>query len=190
MKTLRSLTGMVVCLSLAGAGSARADAVTDWNAITVTAVGIGRPGPVGNLDIALVHAAVHDAVQAIDGRFEPYHVRIPEPPAPAAAVAVAAALRHAHGHVPTQRALDATYSDYVTSHGLGGDPGLGGGPCGRRRYAPPAARTAQPASPADTGGTDPGQWRPTDSLLIGPGRSGLPGPPFGPPAPFSPGAIP
>ena len=36
-----------------------------------------RPGPVVFLDLAIVQAAVHDAVQAIDRRFEPYHVEIP-----------------------------------------------------------------------------------------------------------------
>jgi hypothetical protein len=28
-------------------------------------------------DFAMVHAAMHDAVQAFDGRFEPYNVAIP-----------------------------------------------------------------------------------------------------------------
>jgi len=32
---------------------------------------------VGLLDVAVVHTAMHDAIQAIHGRFEPYHVRIP-----------------------------------------------------------------------------------------------------------------
>ena len=36
----------------------------------------GRPGPIGIVDIALVQVAVHDAVQAIDQQFEPYHAEI------------------------------------------------------------------------------------------------------------------
>ena len=53
------------------------DVVTEWNAITQRCVSGGptpanRAGPVGLLDIALVQAAVHDAVQAIEGRFEAY----------------------------------------------------------------------------------------------------------------------
>src|SRR6185503_19254123 len=57
----------------------RADAATDWNAIAVQALVAAvpsRPGPVAFLDMAIVQAAVHDAVQAIDRRFEPYHVQI------------------------------------------------------------------------------------------------------------------
>ena len=56
------------------------DAVTDWNAIAVQALATTfppRPGPVAFLDMAIVQVAVYDAVQAIDRRFEPYHVEIP-----------------------------------------------------------------------------------------------------------------
>jgi len=59
---------------------ARADAVLDWNAIaadTISTASPPRPGPVGFLDMAVVQAAVYDAVQAIDGKFKPYHVQIP-----------------------------------------------------------------------------------------------------------------
>ena len=59
---------------------ARADAVLDWNAIAVDTISTAsppRPGPVGFLDMAVVQAAVYDAVQAIDGKFKPYHVQIP-----------------------------------------------------------------------------------------------------------------
>ena len=51
---------------LAVPASTRADAVTDWNAIAVqTTVMAGHPGPTGVLDVAMVQAAVYDAVQAI-----------------------------------------------------------------------------------------------------------------------------
>src|SRR4030095_12223881 len=42
------------------------------------------------------------------------------------------------------------------------------------------------------GGEEPGEWRPTDSLLVGGvgPNAGLPGPPFGPPPPFAPGSQP
>ena len=70
---------LIACgiLGIFGAGAlAHADAVTDWNAITLDAVTAGRPGPIGMVDVALVQAAVHDAVQALDRRYEPYHVEI------------------------------------------------------------------------------------------------------------------
>ena len=92
MTRLTRLTSLVVCGSLGWAAPVGADAVTDWNAITLqTAFAAGRPVPPPALDIALVQAAVHDAVQAIEGRFEPYHVKIPGASgSPEAAVAAAA----------------------------------------------------------------------------------------------------
>ena len=68
----------VVAFILAAPTSARADAVADWNAITVQATITGaRPGPTGFLDVAVVQAAVYDAVQAIEGQYQPYAVEIP-----------------------------------------------------------------------------------------------------------------
>ena len=52
--------------------SARADAVVDWNIITGQTIPFAaRPGGAPGLDYAMVHAAIHDAVQAYDRRFEP-----------------------------------------------------------------------------------------------------------------------
>ena len=68
----RRLITLIVSISLGWAASAHADAVTYWNAVTAEAVTAGRPGGAGFLDMALVHAAMHDAVQAIQQRFEPY----------------------------------------------------------------------------------------------------------------------
>src|SRR5258705_10135842 len=68
--------GLILCGYLAWTVPVAANAVTDWNAIAVAAVSAGRPGAPGGVDLALIQAAVHDAVQAIDGRFQPYHVKI------------------------------------------------------------------------------------------------------------------
>jgi hypothetical protein len=75
----RSLSvGALVACSLGLALPAQADVVTQWNARTMQCVQGGptpanRGGPVGLLDIAIVQAAVHDAVQAIEGKYEAYH---------------------------------------------------------------------------------------------------------------------
>src|SRR5947208_2191321 len=66
-------------LTLVSPGTARADAVTDWNliasnAIVVTAL---QPPPVSALSFAMVQRAVYDAVNAIDRGHQPY---LPEPP--------------------------------------------------------------------------------------------------------------
>ncbi|MGH9820653.1 MAG: vanadium-dependent haloperoxidase [Pyrinomonadaceae bacterium] len=47
----------------------KADKVTDWNAIGVTsATNAGRGAPAIGIDMAYVHIAIYDAVNAIDGR--------------------------------------------------------------------------------------------------------------------------
>ena len=86
MHQLRVLGLVACCVWLSWTGTVHADAVTDWNEIAVQTIIAGAPRAPGArssfLDMAIVQAAVYDAVQAIDRRFEPYHVEIPEPPAP------------------------------------------------------------------------------------------------------------
>ena len=108
-----------------GSAPAIADVVTDWNAIAVPAVQAGRPGPIGIVDLALVHAAVHDAVQAIEGRFQPYHVKISGASGSPAAAAAAAAYGVLIGFYPGQAGvLTPTYQVYLTGNNLVNDPGL------------------------------------------------------------------
>ena len=145
----------------------RADAVTDWNAIAVQATITGaRPGPTGALDIAMTHAAVYDAVQAIEGRYEPYHTQIPG----ASGSPVAAAAKAAHdvlvNRFPAQTAsLDTTYQLYLLNHGLTeADPGVAVGATAAAGII--ALRAGDGSFPVPTptpfiGGTDPGVWRPT-----------------------------
>ena len=62
------------CHAACGTRGANADAISDWNGIAVQATVTGaRPGPTGVIDIAMVQAAVYDAVQAIERQFEPYY---------------------------------------------------------------------------------------------------------------------
>jgi PAP2 superfamily len=51
---------------------ARADTVTQWNAIAVNALVADGQGATANAHLAMVHGAVYDAVNAIDKRYEPY----------------------------------------------------------------------------------------------------------------------
>jgi hypothetical protein len=91
MMKLHSVLSFVVCGCLSWTGKVHADTVTDWNAIAVQALTTTtppRPGPLVFLDLAIVQAAVHDAVQATDRRFKPYHTTISgatgsPPPSPA-----------------------------------------------------------------------------------------------------------
>src|ERR1700739_591800 len=110
---------------------AHADAVLDWNAIAVDTVSKAappRPVPVSFLDMAVVQAAVYDAVEAIGGKFKPYQVQIPG----ASGSPEAAAAKAAHDVLinifpPQAASVDAAYRDYLAKKGLTEDnPGVAG----------------------------------------------------------------
>ena len=86
---------VVACLSPCALLPARADVVTDWNDYaSQTALVLAvppRPGPSAILDFAMVNAAMHDAIQAYDRRFEPYAVSIPNATGSPIAAAASAA---------------------------------------------------------------------------------------------------
>ena len=159
---------------------ARADAVLDWNAIAVNAIETAvppRPGPVRFLDLAIVQAAVYDAVQAIDGRFKPYHVQIPG----ASGSPEAAAAKAAHDvlvHIfPAQGAsLDTAYHDYLANKGVAeNNPGVAVGQvaaAGILALRANDGRVPNSLPPAFNGDTGPGVWRPTPSSQPGPPPSG------------------
>jgi PAP2 superfamily len=171
--------GLIVSGFLSWTGPVGADAVTDWNEITMAAVTASRPGPVGMLDVALVQVAVHDAVQAIDKRFEPYHVEIRGATGSRSAAVAAAARDVLAGMYPDPAkvaALDATYYNYLAQNGLTNDPGLIAGQKAAAGILPLRRLAPDPLPLPFIGGTDPGVWRPTDSFQ---------GTPPAPP-PFSP----
>src|SRR5262245_25634496 len=102
MARLRGRTSLIVLLSAGWVASAGADAVTDWNAIAVETIITAAP-PTPQIDLGLVQAAVHDAVQAIDGRFEPYHVKVPGARGLREAAVAAAAHGVLVGFYPSQK---------------------------------------------------------------------------------------
>ena len=152
------------------------DAATDWNAIAVQALVVAvppRPGPVAFLDMAIVQAAVHDAVQAIDRRFEPYHVQIKGASGSPEAAAAKAAHDVLVNILPGQAAsLDTTYQDYLAAHYLAeDDPGVRAGElaaAGILALRANDGRVPNPLPPPFIGGTGPGVWRPTPSFQAGP----------------------
>ena len=183
LRATLAAVALVASTILSGASLARADAVVDWNDITAqayaTSITAGRPRLVGIIDFAMVHAAVHDAVQAIDKRFKPYHVVIPG----ASGSPIAAAIQAAHDVLlnlfPTQAAfLDTAYHDSLTKYSLAKtDPGV---IVGQQAAAGILALRANdgrlpPDPPPFTGGTNPGVWRPTVSSLPGPPPTLSPG---------------
>ena len=159
--TRMRLVGIALGVAISWSAAAHADPVTYWNGITVAAVTTGRAGPPGLFDIALVQAAVHDAVQVIEGQFQPYHYSDPgrRGVGSSAAAVAAAAHRVLVTLYPAQQAsLDATYNQYLIDHGLVGDAALqigedAGAALYANHYRPVLAVTPF------RGHTELGQWR-------------------------------
>jgi hypothetical protein len=111
----RLILAVAVLATLAAPGSARADAVTEWNlnASNALFVGAGQPPNVSVLHLAMVQGAVYDAVNAIGGGREGYLLtsRVARPMDSKPAAAAAAAYRVLSHLVPAQQAvLDAQYA--------------------------------------------------------------------------------
>ena len=165
------LTSLVVAtvalLALAVASPARADTVTEWNlnassALFVTA---GQPPQLSVPHLAMVHGAVCDAVNAIEGSHEGYLIssRLATPSDSKEAAAATAAYHMLLSIVPGQQAvLDAQYAASLA--------GIPEGTSKRRGIAVgEAAAAAMKAARTDDGrfgafrfavGSAPGVWRP------------------------------
>jgi hypothetical protein len=182
---MKRIAGVILCGVLAAAAPALADAVTgavvDWNRITVDAVTAGRPGPIGIVDIALVQVAVHDAVQAIEKRYEPYHFEVERAWGNRSAAVAAAAHGMLVGMFPAQAAtLDPVYHSDLADKGLTGDPGVAVGEQAAAVILPLRRVNPNPLPPPFVGRNEIGIWRPTPSFLGAPPV----------PAPLSPMAAP
>ena len=106
------------------------DVVTEWNqqAVTLALLPASALAPNQQMRVmAIVHVAVHDAVNGITGDYETY---LSPGPAPENASPEAAAIAAAHYALrnlfPTQAAsLDTLYADSLAAHGLSTlDPGI------------------------------------------------------------------
>lgn len=174
---LRHITALA--LAIAGTFQARADAVLDWNAIAAqTIFAAGRPGPSAVLDLATVHAAVHDAIQAYDKAFEAYATEI----SGASGSSAAAVAKATHDILvnrfpaPAQVAsVDTAYANYLAANGLAdNDPGIEVGAAAAAGMIALRADDGSFPNPAPVfnGANVIGIWRPTPSYLPGPPPSG------------------
>ena len=173
MTGLRRLTGLIICSGLMWAAPAAADPISELNVIASdTIFAGGRPaGAAPMLDFAMVHAAIHDAVQVYEKRFRPYEFHIWWRPRGSRVAAAAAAARDVLvNRFPAQEAVIQTkYLLFLTNHGL--TPADEGTDVGERAASAIIARRANdgsyptPPPPPDLGGTGAGQWRPTLPLF-------------------------
>ena len=161
------------CAFLLCASTAGADVISDWNIQTGQRVAASSPprrGPSNVIDFAMVHLAMHDAVQAFEKRYDPYCTQIVGATGSPVAAASKAARDVLVGLFPAQTmTIDAAYTSlnmtYV-SQGLmaPGDPGATAGAeaaaciLDRRLAADNAARNTPDSF---MGSTEVGAWRPT-----------------------------
>lgn len=159
--TWRSLatTLMVAGSWAASAGAARADVVTVWNQQVVTSA-----GPQIQRTFAMVHIAMFDAVNAIEGGYRPY-LSLPRPARGSSSVAAAAAA--AHGVLvrlfPVQQAsLDALLAVSLADVPDGPDEDAGvayGAMVAQAIYDARLADNILAPGPLFVDGTEPGQYR-------------------------------
>lgn len=82
------------CLIAAASTAAQADIVTDWNAIAINASATSPKAILQSRTLAIVHAAIYDAVRTIEGGGAPYVAKVEAGSGASIDAAVAAA---AHG---------------------------------------------------------------------------------------------
>ena len=167
MTGTRRLAGILVCIGVGMATPARGDVVTDWNVIMMNTIAAGPPatGPSRQLEMAMVHLAMHDAVQAIQRRFETYSRDITPTSGSMIAAAAKAARDVLVNRFPAQTAaLDTIYAQYLTDHQIAANDGgiAAGAQAAAAMIAGRVGDGAYPVpSPTFFGSTEIGKWRPT-----------------------------
>jgi hypothetical protein len=164
---------IIAVLVLAGVQTASADVVTDWNLVAKTAIvnNAGKPPTTGAAILSYVHGAVYDAVEAIDGRHEPYAYR---PVALAPSASREAAVASAAYHIlvtffPTQQAfLDGAYSSSLAAipDGAAKTAGIGIGASSSAAMFAHRVGDGLEASVPYVPGAGPGVWQPTPPAFL------------------------
>jgi hypothetical protein len=166
---LQTWRGIVIlAILIAIPASASADAVTHWNEIAtrVTTPPVkSLPSPYQSRIYAITHAAIHDALNAIDRRYRPYALssRPDLGASPEAAVATAAYRVLIHEVPDQQTTLDAEYQAALSSI-PDGEAKSRGVLIGEAAAGAILALRSDDGSTDQvpyTPGTEPGDWRPT-----------------------------
>jgi hypothetical protein len=174
-----AMAGLIPVASVAAAEPT--DMVLTWNLNAINAIGnsptaatpgLGQPPPLAPIHLAMVHGAIYDAVNAIDGGHEPYLDGLPSAPDSASKAAAIATAAHdvlvalPPGSAAVTASVDALYASSLAEidAGLDKDAGIAIG------HAAAAAMIADRVGDGRFGshmfavGTDPGEWRPVPPL--------------------------
>jgi len=167
-----ALAGFALCPAV------RADEVTDWNANMLTAFRTANVSPlVASRSAALVSAAVYDALNGIERRYEPIHVAANAPPeASRRAAAVQAAYAMLVKLFPAQRPnldfqLTASLAGIVSEEAVENSQSMlrgidWGQAVADAIWAWRSTDGFTTAPPSFPGGVADGQWRPTPPAFL------------------------
>ena len=169
-----AVSGALALAVLAPTGEAAADEVFDWNVTGFEAsIAGGQNAVVLSRTAAMMHLAIHDALNAIDRRYQPYAYKERAEPSAAPAAAIATAARDVLVDVipawgkPEQRSKALTLVETAYTADLAklpnGPPMQQGIAIGQKVAAAIlAARKADGANAVTqyTAGAAPGKWRP------------------------------
>src|SRR5213592_3595898 len=94
MKRQILLRSVVLVIALSTSFAANGDVVTDWNTAALNAIRAGRtPPPTASRALAILHAAIYDAVNGITRSYETYFVQSAVPSSASKEAAASAAAR-------------------------------------------------------------------------------------------------
>ena len=163
----RLLVSAVLLFTIASASPARADTVTDWNAIATTAIvsTAGQSPHASTLSFAMVQGAVYDAVNTIDRGHRPYLVAPPaEPSDSKEAAAATAAFRVLAALFPSQLpTLQPLYDSSLAAlpDGTSKDGGVAAGDAAAATMIAARANDGRGGTFNFVIGSEPGAWRPS-----------------------------
>jgi hypothetical protein len=154
---------------LVGVTAARADVVQDWNATAIAQMPTATP-PVMSRVLAAMHGAMHDAVNSIEQRYEPYRFAVQ---APASASKEAAAARAAHDVLakllPAQTsAFDAALTSSLEAipEGTAKSDGISVGAAVAEKMIAWRVADGFDKKVSDSPGTAPGAWQRTPPNMV------------------------
>lgn len=166
-------TRAIVCLFVSTLGlgsSAYADVATDWNTAALGAIRAGRtPPPRASRALAILHAAIYDAVNGISRTHESYRVESAVPSSASKEAAAAAA-----GHKvlvalfpSTADTLDALYASSLAAipNGPQKTAGVSWGESVAAEILLWRSSDNADVTISSPGGGDPGEWQPTPPAL-------------------------
>jgi hypothetical protein len=176
MNILFRVTLLIACISVINLGcgigsSANGDVVTDWNNAALNAIRAGRTAPpIASRSLAILHAAIYDAINGIARSHEPYLV-----PSAVSASASREAAATAAAHETLVNLLPASASSFDALHAailatIPNSPhktaGIVWGEFVGSQILAARANDGSNAIVQPPGGSGPGVWVPTPPLFL------------------------